>query len=366
MTATQSTDMNSNPRVSVIIPCFNLGEFLDEAVESVLAQSYQDFEILIVDDGSTDAATIELLDGYARPKTAVFRTGNRRLAAARNFLISQARGHYICALDADDRLHPEYLERTVGVLDADPSLTFASTRLQMFGAETSVWPRDQRCDLGMLLCDDTIITPALVRRAAVLACGGYDERMPHQGDEDWDLWIGMVERGHRGVILPDVLFHYRRRPNAMCVECTTGQVHLELMDYLIRKHEQSYREHLTDVLLWKDARLLELRSANDRMEHDIESRLAPVVERRHRELELIREKLDHARLQRKAQDACAAVPVLEREVERQRRDLDTVRLEHARAHDEVAALRSSISWRLTAPLRMLWDVVSNTRVERPR
>ena len=95
------------PRISVIVPCYNLGAYLDEAVKSVLAQTYQDFEILIVDDGSTDPVTISLLDHYAQPKTTVFRTSNQKLAAARNFLIARARGTYLCALDADDKLHPQ-------------------------------------------------------------------------------------------------------------------------------------------------------------------------------------------------------------------------------------------------------------------
>src|SRR5579862_7046804 len=103
----------TQPRVSVIVPCYNLGEYLDEAVESVLAQTYQDFEILIVDDGSTNDKTRTILSNYARPRTTVYRTPNRGLAAARNFLVARARGEYLCALDADDKLHPTFLEKTV-------------------------------------------------------------------------------------------------------------------------------------------------------------------------------------------------------------------------------------------------------------
>ena len=167
----------------------NLGGYLDEAVKSVLAQTYQDFEILIVDDGSTDPATVSLLDHYAQPKTTVFRTSNQKLAGARNFLIARARGTYLCALDADDKLHPQYLEKTIEVLEREPSVVFVSTRLQMFGAETRVWPENLRCDLSTLLLDDPVHCAALARRSAVLAVGGYDQQMPHQGNEDWDLSI---------------------------------------------------------------------------------------------------------------------------------------------------------------------------------
>ena len=352
------------PTVSVIIPCFNLGEYLDEAVDSVLAQTFEDFEILIVDDGSTDPATRQLLADYTRPKTTVFRTPNRKLAAARNFLVSHAQGRYLCALDADDKLHPEYLERTVALLDAEPGLTFVSTHLQMFGEETAVWPSVDRCDLPMLLCDDTIITPALVRRDAVVTCGGYDEHMPHQGDEDWHLWLTLVENGHRGVILPDVLFFYRRRPNSMCIQCTTGQVHLDLIGYLARKHAHSYRKHLTEVLFWKDARLRAARLANDALETDMQRRLVATVEWRRQEVDVLRQKVETARLERAARDAAVAAPRLVAKLDRQRLELDGLRAEYSRALAEIDAVRVSTSWRVTAPARALRRALKRVRGRR--
>src|SRR3982751_4404826 len=129
------------PVVSVLVTCFNLGEYLEEAVDSVLAQTFTDFEILIVDDGSTDNATRLLLERFRRPRTRVFRTSNQGLARARNFLLARARGRYVSHLDADDRFHPEFLEKTVAVLDAHPEVTFVSTHLRMFGDEQGVWPR---------------------------------------------------------------------------------------------------------------------------------------------------------------------------------------------------------------------------------
>jgi glycosyltransferase involved in cell wall biosynthesis len=318
------------PRVSVIIPCFNLGAYLDEAVQSVLDQTYQDFEILIVDDGSTDHATVRLIDDFIRPKTTVFRTPNQKLAGARNFLIARARGEYLCALDADDKLHPRYFEKTVTVLDQNPATAFVSTHLQMFGAETRVWPDVAKCDLAMLLCDDTVITPALVRRSAVLAVGGYDERMPHQGNEDWDLWISLVEAGHQGVMLPEILFFYRRRPGSMCDECTRGQVHLDLIEYLIRKHSDSYRAHWSAVARWKEGAIGDLRRANVALETDIAALLAPTVERRRVELQALRRRLEETDYH----DSLAA---------------------------EVSAVRSSASWRITAPLRALYGLFTTGR-----
>src|SRR5262249_6198083 len=123
------------PKVSVIIPCYNLGQYVDEAVQSVLDQTFQDFEIIIVNDGSTDPATNRLLSDYDRPQTRVITTDNRGLAAARNLAAAHATGEYICALDADDRLERPYLEKAVRILDDDAEIAFVSCWLRTFGEE---------------------------------------------------------------------------------------------------------------------------------------------------------------------------------------------------------------------------------------
>ena len=332
--ALMSTDA---PKVSVVIPCFNLGQYLEEAVSSVLSQTMQDFEILIVDDGSTDAETVRLLDDFVRPRTTVFRTDNQGLARARNFLVTRARGEFLCALDADDRLRPQFLERTLQAFDADPSLSFVSTHLQMFGLEARTWPDTARCDLGTLLAEDTVITSALVRATAVREVGGYDEGMPAQGDEDWDLWISLVEAGHRGLILPDLLFDYRRRPGSMCVECTSGDTHLGLIDYLFEKHRPSYEAHLLEAVLHKEGTISDLRRAVVSLEDDLAVRLVPQVARRRAELDALRSELGRARAEEDERRAARA------ELERLQR--------------EVRDLRNSASWRVTGPLRTAYDLV---------
>src|SRR5262249_28675757 len=147
------------PAVSVIIPCYNLGAYLDEAVESVLAQTCRDFEIIVVDDGSTEPQTRAVVDAYDRPGTRVIRAEHAGLAAARNTGIATARGNYLCALDADDRLDPTFLEKTARVLDADPSVTFVSSWLRAFGDEEWEW-KPERCDLPTLLSENTVLTAA--------------------------------------------------------------------------------------------------------------------------------------------------------------------------------------------------------------
>jgi glycosyltransferase involved in cell wall biosynthesis len=282
-----------------------------------------------------------VLETFTRPRTRVFRTAHAGLAAARNFGIARSTGEYLCALDADDRLAPSFLEKTIPILDADRSTTFVSTWLRTFGDESWEWT-PARCDLPTLLWEDTVLTAALVRRDAVMAVGGYDTAMPVQGDEDWDLWLTLVERGHRGVILPEVLFEYRRRSGSMSTVCWHGPGHLPLADYRFEKHRDTYRRYLTDVLLHQDAETAELLRANDELERYMTSGLQPSIASRRKELETLRQRIEATG---------ATGPARGAEDEARIRELERAL---AAAAADAAALRTSMSWRITKPLREVY------------
>jgi glycosyltransferase involved in cell wall biosynthesis len=254
----------NDAKVSVVIPCFNLGSYLDEAVDSVLAQTFQDFEIVVVDDGSTDEQTRRLLSDYRKPRTRVIRSENRGLPAAKNLGLAQTTGPYVCMLDADDRLDPALLEKSVAALDGDPSVAFVSHWLRTFGDETWEW-KPTRCDAPSLLDVNTVNGAALVRRTALEAVGGFDESM-RDGCEDWDLWIGLVERGFKGRILPEVLFHYRRRPESMSRTMMRGEGHPRLYQRLAAKHSRIYGDHVAALVVRREEDISNLR----RHIHDLE------------------------------------------------------------------------------------------------
>ena len=325
------------PKVSVVIPCFNLGQYLDEAVESVLQQHFGDFEIIVINDGSTDPATNALLASYVRPKTRVMSTENRGLARARNLGISMSRGQYVCTLDADDKLHPAHLERTVRVLDENPALSFASMWLQAFGGEDWIW-KQERCDLPTLLGECTVCTAALMRASALRAVGGFDEGMPDQGYEDWDLWITLVASGYEGTIIPEVLFYYRRRAGSMSSICCFGEPHQRLTRYLVEKHRDSYDRHMIDVLLRKERDLSEVLRTNLETERHIQTSLVPEVNRRREELASLDQKLLRAEEERAL-----------------RLDRDQLAARVAELESAIVKVFGSTSWKLTAPLRAVYD-----------
>jgi len=331
--------LSAPPRVSVVVPCFNDGGFLAEALDSVAAQIVQDLEVIVVDDGSTDAATRATLAALDRPRTRVIGTrDNRGLAAARNLGLAEARGAYLCALGADDRLAPRYLEATLSRLEADPSLTWVSTWLQTFGDESWVW-RPERCDVAALLAECTVHGAALVRLDAVRAAGGYDERM-REGNEEWDLWLRLAERGHCGVILPEALFYYRRRPGSLSAITLAPENHLRLVRTLLEQHHDAVLGHLDEILTLKDVEGETHLAAIDNMQGHLAHLLQPFLDATRTERDALRDKLAEAERRRAAVDETAAL-----------------RAALAAARGEVDALRRSLSWRITAPLRAAFDVL---------
>ena len=121
------------PKVSVVIPYYNAGRYIDEAVDSILAQTYHDYEIIIVNDGSTDPYSQEKLESYKHPSISVIHQENKKMSAARNTGIQAAKGEYILTLDADDRFSPTFLEKATAILDNSSQLGVVNCHHQTFG-----------------------------------------------------------------------------------------------------------------------------------------------------------------------------------------------------------------------------------------
>jgi len=206
------------PRVSVVIPCYNYARYLPEAVASVLAQTFTDVEIVIVDDGSTDdsLAVAERLAAAHPGRIRVIAQPNAgQPAISRNRGIAEARGTYVLCLDADDKIAPTMLERCVDLLDARPEIAIAYTDRRDFdGVEAIVQAGDY--DFSRLRFANHISYCALFRRTVWEAVGGY--RTNVKGCEDWDLWVAAGARGHFGARIPEPLFWYRRHDTGVYQE----------------------------------------------------------------------------------------------------------------------------------------------------
>jgi len=195
------------PRVSIIIPCYNAGDHLTEAVQSALAQTWEDLEVVIVDDGSTDPATQKILEQASWPRTRIVHQTNAGPSAARNRAVRMATGQYILPLDADDTIEPQYVAKAVAVLDARPEVGVVYCKARKFGAEEGPWDLPAY-SLQELVIDNVIFVTALYRKADWAAVGGYNEMLRH-GVEDYEFWVKVVHLGREVVQLDENLFNYR-------------------------------------------------------------------------------------------------------------------------------------------------------------
>jgi glycosyltransferase involved in cell wall biosynthesis/GT2 family glycosyltransferase len=221
------------PLVSVIIPCYNYGHYVEEAIDSVLQQTFQNFEIIVVNDGSTDPVTIEVLKHLKKPKTRVIHQANKGLPEARNEGIRHAEGKYICCLDADDTLEPTYLEKAVALLEANPGIAFAYSWVRLFGDEEKIWYTEPY-DLEKLLRYNHISVASVFRYDAWKQVGGYCSEM-RQGYEDWEFWIRLGSHGFRGQLIPEALFNHRRHGRTMTHEAQ--ERHQKLVADIARRNQ---------------------------------------------------------------------------------------------------------------------------------
>jgi glycosyltransferase involved in cell wall biosynthesis len=195
-----------NDDVTVVITCFDYGAFLTESVESALAQAGGEPQVVVVDDGSTDERTLAELDRLPR-RVELVRQANTGVAEARNVGLRRVQTPYALALDADDRLDADALQRLRDPLVAVPKLGFSYGIMRFFGAWEGVMKMPPY-DPYRLLYRHNIGSAALIRRELFEDVGGYDSKFT--GYEDWEFWLRALERGWRGRRVEAVTLHYRR------------------------------------------------------------------------------------------------------------------------------------------------------------
>ncbi len=209
------------PLVSFVIPCHNAERFLGEAIQSVLEQVYDDFEVIVVDDGSTDH-TRQLVETFDDPRIRYIYQENRGPGGARNTGAAAAKGDYLAFLDADDIALPHRLAAQLKVLEDDPSLSVVGSgyawideddqRIPWNAHSWQRWP--ELNDLANWLFDCPLVPSATMLRRAVWAdVGGFEEDL--RGGEDWNFWLRLVLTGHRMAWHRDVVCLYRRRPSSL-------------------------------------------------------------------------------------------------------------------------------------------------------
>jgi glycosyltransferase involved in cell wall biosynthesis len=231
--------------VSVVIPLYNQGSYLPGTIDSVRASTYPDVEIVVVDDGSTDRATIDVFDSLEG--ITKVRQPNAGLSAARNAGIAAAAGRYIIPLDADDLLPADFIAAAVNALQLNADLGYVAGYLRYFGLLDYTHVPAGYVPHISLVVNTHVRATALFRRDVLIDIGGYDVGLP--AFEDWDLHVRLALAGHTSDIVPVEGHMYRRHADSMTFS-SSNAMRLELLQHVMAKHLASIdQEQLAGLLL---------------------------------------------------------------------------------------------------------------------
>lgn len=199
---------NSKPIVSIIVPCYNQGHLLCDALDSVLMQTYIDWECIIVNDGSTDnTESVALAYCEKDARFMYFYQDNQGVIASRNNAIRKSNGRYILPLDGDDKIAPTYLEKAVPIISNNPKVSIVYCLVEQFGEKEGLYFLPE-FEINRMLLDNCIVVTALFRRSDYDNTKGYNPNMK-KGLEDWDFWLSILELGGTAYRIDEVLFYYR-------------------------------------------------------------------------------------------------------------------------------------------------------------
>jgi glycosyltransferase involved in cell wall biosynthesis/GT2 family glycosyltransferase len=228
--------MQDGGLVSVVIPCYDPSGFLFEALASVAAQTYQNIETILINDG-TDLPESRMILERAAPQVSIYiEQENRGLAAARNAGFRAARGRFVVPLDADDIIEPEYVATCVAALNAHPDAAFAYTSYKVFG-KRNYTEHPGTFNLYKLLDKNVLTYASLIRKEEWEQVGGYDDSM-RLGYEDWELWLRLASRGRYGCHVSQVLFRYRKHGSSLYDVALAH--HQQIVGYIQGRHPELY------------------------------------------------------------------------------------------------------------------------------
>jgi glycosyltransferase involved in cell wall biosynthesis len=227
-----------NPILSIITPCYNHGSYLDDCVQSVALEKHiSKVEHIIVNDGSTDGATIEKLRSLQASGYHVIHQENRGLAAARNAAMAAAKGKYILPLDSDNKIIPEVMLKAVTLMERNGDVAVVYTNARRFGDVNGEWIVG-RFDPAVMLYCNSIDACAVIRREVLEKLGGYDEKMPVMGYEDWELWMRIFFSGGKFHYLEETGFYYRVLADSMVRTISVTKLD-DTRQYIFRKNMAS-------------------------------------------------------------------------------------------------------------------------------
>jgi len=238
-----------NEKVSVVIPCYNQGKYLEETIQSVLSSTYSDIEIILVNDGSTDDSLKIAKEIITRhPEIKLIDQPNAGVSSARNHGIEEAKGSIILPLDGDDLISPEYISEAVKILQSRPEVKVVYSqgiRFDESGQKEWNLKPFSRYQLAM---DNMIFHAAFFRKVDWEKAGKYSVEMRYMGREDWEFWIKMLKNDGEVIQLPFVGYSYRQTPTSKRKKTATSEKKRERIAFLNSRHMDFFKRELNGPL----------------------------------------------------------------------------------------------------------------------
>lgn len=242
-----SPDPGIYPLLSIIVPYYNMGAYIKECLASLFNATYPHKEIIVIDDGSTDRHSIQVLDELMSDRRlTIIRQKNQGLAYVRNYGAEVASGTYLAFLDADDKVATTYYEKAISILQQKDNVFFVGAWTQYFGDSRQLWPTFTPQPPYALVHNPLNSSSLVYKRAAFLAGGLNDKRVDY-GLEDYDSVISMMGHGFNGVTIPEPLFFYRVRKDSMFRKATREKL-LYSNRYIADKHKDYFTRFATQVI----------------------------------------------------------------------------------------------------------------------
>lgn len=243
--------------VSVIVPCYNQGQFLRECLDSVLCQTYNDWECIIVNDGSTDNSLLVAEDYCKADKRFIcLNQQNMGVSVARNNGIRFSHGSFILPLDADDKIASSYIEKAINCFDTNPGLKLVYCQCEKFGRKSGLYKLPDY-NYEDLLLGNMLFTSCFFRRSDFDRTDGYNPNMKY-GLEDWDFWLSLLQVGDIVYRIDEVLFYYRSKSDSRGHGSVAHMDELKIQIYHNHPELYSfYTERIIDYLI-ENKRLKEI------------------------------------------------------------------------------------------------------------
>ena len=232
--------MHSDSLISIIIPCYNDAQYIEQSVQSALDQTYPYKEIIVVDDGS-NSETKAVLKKIEPKISQLITQENQGQSTARNVGIKAASGDFILVLDSDDYFEPNFCEEAVAVLKENLDIKIVTSHLRRFKDDKTLnifIPAGG--DISTFILQNGATGSAMFRKSDALAIGGYDVLM-RKGFEDWEFYIRLLANGGYTYVIPKVYLNYRIRPNS--TTSRANKVKADLLHYIYIKNQSIFVQY---------------------------------------------------------------------------------------------------------------------------